>query len=48
MELANKLNARFALIVGENELSTGQYALKNMQTGEQQSVGPGEIKWKIR
>jgi histidyl-tRNA synthetase len=48
MELANKLNARFTLIVGENEISTGQYALKNMQTGEQQSVGPGEIKWKLR
>jgi histidyl-tRNA synthetase len=48
MELANKLNARYTLIVGENEISTGQYALKNMQTGEQQSVGPGEIKWKLR
>jgi histidyl-tRNA synthetase len=48
MELANKLNARFALIVGDNEIATGQYTLKNMQTGEQQNVGPGEIKWKIR
>ena len=48
MELANKLNARFTLIVGDNEIATGQYALKNMQTGEQQNVGPGEIKWKLR
>ena len=48
MELANKLNARFTLIIGENEIATGQYALKNMQTGEQQNVGPGEIKWKLR
>ncbi len=48
MELANKLNARFALIIGDNEIATGQYALKNMQTGEQQSVSPGEIKWKLQ
>jgi histidyl-tRNA synthetase len=48
MELANKLNARFTLIVGDNEIATGQYALKNMQTGEQLNVGPGEIKWKLR
>src|SRR5438067_2775271 len=34
MELANKLNARFTLIVGENEMAEGLYALKNMSTGE--------------
>ena len=44
MELANKLNARYTLIVGENEMATGQYALKNMQTGEQKNLGPEEIK----
>jgi histidyl-tRNA synthetase len=47
MELANKLNARYTLIVGENEIATGQYALKNMQTGEQKNVGPGDIKENI-
>ena len=35
MELANKLGARFTLIVGENEMAAGRYALKNMATGEQ-------------
>ena len=43
MELANKLGARFALIVGENELASGRYALKNMTTGEQRELTPDEI-----
>jgi histidyl-tRNA synthetase len=43
MELANKLSARFALIVGENELAAGRYALKNMATGDQQEVTVDEI-----
>jgi histidyl-tRNA synthetase len=48
MDLANKLNARFTVMVGDDELATGQYTLKNMQTGEQQKVSPGEIKWKLQ
>ena len=36
MELANKLGARFTLIIGDNEMAAGRYALKNMATGEQQ------------
>ena len=43
MELANKLGARYALIIGDNEIAAGQYALKNMQTGEQKSVSASEI-----
>ncbi|MDE3164921.1 MAG: histidine--tRNA ligase [Acidobacteriota bacterium] len=43
MEIANKLGARFALIVGDNELASGRFALKNMSTGEQQSLTPEEI-----
>jgi len=43
MELANKLGARYALIVGDNEIASGQYTLKNMQTGEQQSVTVDQI-----
>lgn len=38
LELANKLGARFTLIVGENEMAAGRYALKNMQTGEQENL----------
>jgi histidyl-tRNA synthetase len=43
MELANKLGARFALIVGDNELAAGRFALKDMATGEQESLTPDEI-----
>lgn len=44
MELANKLGARYTLIVGENEIASGLYALKNMQSGEQQNVSGSQIK----
>jgi histidyl-tRNA synthetase len=43
MELANKLGARYALIVGENEIAAGEYALKNMQSGEQRNVARAAI-----
>jgi histidyl-tRNA synthetase len=43
MELANKLGARFTMIVGDNELAEGRFALKNMTTGEQESLTPDEI-----
>jgi len=38
MELANKLGAHFVLIVGDNEIATGRYALKDMASGVQQEV----------
>jgi histidyl-tRNA synthetase len=43
MEVANKLGARFVLIVGEDEMAAGRYALKNMSTGEQESLARDEI-----
>jgi histidyl-tRNA synthetase len=43
MELADKLGARFTLIVGENEMAAGRYALKNMSTGEQRELTLEEI-----
>ena len=43
LETASKMDIRFALILGENEVNSGQYALKNLSTGEQASVGKGEI-----
>jgi histidyl-tRNA synthetase len=48
MELANKLGARFVLIIGENEMAAGRYTLKNMATGEQQSLAREEIAAKLR
>jgi len=43
MELANKLGARFVLMVGENEMAAGRYTLKNMSTGEQHRVTREEL-----
>ena len=38
LELANKLQARYALIVGDNEIAAGEYTLKDMATGEQSNL----------
>ncbi|MBF0388396.1 MAG: histidine--tRNA ligase [Candidatus Omnitrophica bacterium] len=37
-EQANKLGARYALILGDEEIRNGQVAVKNMQSGEQRTV----------
>ncbi|HMC61210.1 MAG TPA: histidine--tRNA ligase [Candidatus Solibacter sp.] len=47
LELANKFGARFALIVGDNEMAAGRYALKNMTTGEQEDLTRDEIAAKL-
>jgi len=36
--IANKLQARHTVIIGEEEVATGQYQLKDMETGEQKAV----------
>jgi len=38
LETASKIGAKYALIAGENEVSTGVFSLKNLGTGEQISV----------
>lgn len=40
---AAKAKARYALIIGDNEVATGKYGLKNLQTGEQESLSLEEI-----
>jgi histidyl-tRNA synthetase len=47
MELANKLGARYALILGDDEIAAGEYTLKHMESGEQNRVGRGELLRKI-
>src|SRR5207253_6683814 len=47
MELANKLGARYTLIVGDNEIAAGRYALKNMATGEQENVTADDMAARI-
>jgi histidyl-tRNA synthetase len=37
--LADKLGARYALIIGEDEVASGQYSLKNLADGKQEKFG---------
>src|ERR1700719_2630307 len=48
LETASKIGARFALIVGENEIKSDSFALKNLGTGEQVSVLRAELAKKIQ
>ncbi|HKD10185.1 MAG TPA: histidine--tRNA ligase [Bryobacteraceae bacterium] len=48
MELANKLGARYTLILGDDEIAAGQYSLKNMQSGEQIRVLRDELSSRIQ
>ena len=43
MELANKAGARFTVIIGDDEMTAGRYALKNMASGDQQKLTREEI-----
>ena len=35
MKYANKINAAFTIVLGENELSSGKVKVKNMDKGEE-------------
>jgi histidyl-tRNA synthetase len=48
LETASKLGAKYALITGENEVSTGVFALKNLVKGEQKSVARDQLPGAIR
>ncbi len=43
MGIANKLNARFAVIIGEQELASARYQVKDMSTGQQEEVEADRI-----
>ena len=43
MNYANKKEVPFVLMIGENEIKTGKYLLKNMKTGKQQSLQLKEL-----
>jgi histidyl-tRNA synthetase len=47
MELANKTGARFALILGDDEIAAGHYSLKHMQSGVQEHVTREELSQRI-
>jgi histidyl-tRNA synthetase len=48
MRKANKTQCRFSLILGENEIRSGNFALKNMETGEQIECSAQELAKKMR
>ena len=43
MTYANNMNAHFVAIIGENEMMENKITLKNMITGEQQTVSLEEM-----
>lgn len=43
MKLANKYSARFAVIIGYDEVQTGSVNLKDMATGEQQQISMDDL-----
>ena len=43
LELASKQKARFALIVGENEIRQGRYPLKDLARGKQRELSKAEL-----
>jgi histidyl-tRNA synthetase len=48
LEVANKTGARYALIIGDDELASGTYSLKNMATGEQMKLTRSELATRIK
>jgi histidyl-tRNA synthetase len=47
-EAATKAQSKYILIVGENEVKTDAFALKNLASGEQLSVPRAELVQRIR
>ena len=43
LETASKLGARYAIILGENEAKSGQFAVKDLAKGEQVTVGREQL-----
>ena len=47
MRKANKSNCRFTLIIGESEIKSGKYILKNMSNSAQQEVNANNLSSEI-
>jgi histidyl-tRNA synthetase len=48
LETASKIGARYAIIVGENEVQSNAFALKDLASGEQVTVPRGELAGRIQ
>ena len=47
-ETADRLRAKYVLIVGENEVSKGEFAVKNLASGEQKAVPRDQLSQTLR
>ena len=43
MKYAGKIGARTVIVIGEDEVKTGAYTVRNMATGEQSRVAKEEL-----
>ena len=43
LNLADRLGARYAVILGEEELAAGQFTVKRLADGEQKKLSEGEL-----
>jgi histidyl-tRNA synthetase len=43
LDYANQKNIPYVILIGSEEMQTGQLTLKNMQTGEQLKLTPAEL-----
>ncbi len=43
LDTANRLGARYTLLVGDDEIASGRFTLKNMSTGEQERLTEQEL-----
>jgi histidyl-tRNA synthetase len=48
LEVANKSGARYALILGDDEVASGMFSLKNMASGEQVRLSRGDLAANIK
>ena len=48
MRSANRLGARYVLVVGPDELAAGRFTLKGMETGEEVKLGLAEVVERLR
>jgi histidyl-tRNA synthetase len=46
-EAADKMGARYILIIGENEVAAGAFALKHLASGKQETVPRSELAQRI-
>ena len=42
MKYADKIGAKYCLVLGDDELAAGKAELKNMKTGEKKKISLGE------